>query len=70
LVDLFETETYLKHSRTSLKGIMPTNVQTVNYLKQVLCAMSDRCCYCLLFITDSVTSFCNLEFCISSKIWE
>jgi len=56
--------------RTSPKGIVQTNVKTVNYLEQVVCAMSDRCCYHLVFVTDSVTSFCNLDFCIFSKIWK
>jgi len=47
-----------------------TNVKIVNYLEQVVCAMSGRCCCRLVFVTDSVTSFCNMDFYISSKIWK
>jgi len=56
--------------RTSLTGTVQTNVKNVNYLEHTVCAMSDRCCYRLVFVTDSVTFFCILSLSVFPQKFE
>jgi len=47
------------------RNVAPTNVETVNYLKQVVRVVPDRWGNRRTFIADRVTNFCNLDFCVS-----
>ena len=46
------------------KNVAPSNVKTVNYLKTVVRVVPEGCRNRRTFITDSVTNFCNHEFCV------
>jgi hypothetical protein len=47
------------------RNVAPTNFESVNYLEPVVRAVPERCRNRRTFITDNVTNFCNLEFCVS-----